>query len=87
MLQRYLAVLARKLRRKDMQLSSAQELHSALTSTQGPFIEQQLLQTVMDKFIQYQQQARLLFEAVELDGEKDAEEEESEQDTKEAGDE
>ena len=60
-LQDYIAVLRRKLKRREMQLTSARQLYSALQTSQGPFIEKHKLSAIVKKFQEYQEQVQRQF--------------------------
>ena len=61
MLQDYIAVLKRRLKRREMQLTSARQLHNALHTAQGPFIEKHKLSAIVKKFQEYQQHLKQQF--------------------------
>ena len=60
-LQDYIGVLKRKLKRREMQLTSARQLYSALQTSQGPFIEKHKLSAIVKKFQEYQEQVQRQF--------------------------
>ena len=60
-LQDYIAVLKRKLKRREMQLTSARQLYGALQTSQGPFIEKHKLSAIVKKFQEYQVQVQRQF--------------------------
>ena len=60
-LQDYIGVLKRKLKRREMQLTSARQLYSALQTSQGPFIESHKLGAIVKKFQEYQEEVQRQF--------------------------
>ena len=59
--QDYIAVLKRRLKRREMQLISARQLHNTLHTARGPFIEKHKLSAIVKKFQEYQQQVKQQF--------------------------
>ena len=57
----YIGVLKRKLKRREMQLTSARQLYSALQTSQGPFIERHKFGAIVKKFQEYQGQVQRQF--------------------------